>query len=931
MAKTRRNASIPEETVPETRSDPSALFNGLDQIDLFVYVGIFLVTLIVPFLFSRLTTENFLTPKEFVAKMSMAVLGAAFCLKFLFHGRISLVKTRLDMPLALFIGLWVLSIFWNYNVPSAIRDLRGCFLILLLFPLIINVVRTRWQFDGILWAIVLAGVFTSLLGIMEAYNLYFRWDPNLGWFRFARDEIFNGQIDYSAWYFPLFPQLASKNYDMASIVSTFGNRNYLGTFAMFAAFVPLSFVFYYQNPILRASSLGCFIIMAIGLFITRCRAAAIGIVLGVGFMFAMIAYLQVAVLNRNWKYLQRSAAFFVGVGVILLIITVLAASTSSFSMVDKLKKTFTLDRLTSNTYERVWVWYATYQSFAKNPFRWILGSGFGSFKHFFPLQEADTFDDQNKETFTSVTFRQTHNDWLQLISELGLVGFSLFLWLCWRFYSGIIGAIRRDLELEGDQACIRGRHLLLMGLGTAMFTQLVAAVPDFPFHRIETALYVVIVFSLVSIYCESGFFQRQAPTVTLAQMDFAVPLGVLGIIAGLMAFNFEYQCWRADEMVRDAEYRVQSRDAAQIAEAKTRLLEAISRDGLPGDPYLKIATIFEMEGKAKEAMEWSEKAWKNINFNARSTYHSVIFRMMHVAYHVLNDRQQAMEIARKGQYMTCGDARSIYYFYIGKIAMDTGDLPTAEYGFTRAAQYTPFAIQGSANLAVVLATQQKWQEAYTLAASVSATIGGNDPTMLDVVGICATNLGLLATAEVALRRCVELRPDHPVFRRDLGITLLRVNKIDEAHRHLEDALLSSALPASLKPEIEGFLATTTTHLWASANTAAQQGNPIEAIRLLRVLNDSRILPANAKAEVAKALATLGAIPPEKIPGSTNPGLNPGVPLLPPTPPGVLRETPGPVPTPTPTAVSTNATPANADDPFVHPVDSPTSASAPPSQ
>ena len=46
---------------------------------------------------------------------------------------------------------------------------------------------------------------------------------------------------------PLFPQLASPDYSMASVVSTFGNRNYLGTFAMFVAFVPLAFIFYYKN------------------------------------------------------------------------------------------------------------------------------------------------------------------------------------------------------------------------------------------------------------------------------------------------------------------------------------------------------------------------------------------------------------------------------------------------------------------------------------------------------------------------------------------------------------------------------------------------------------------------------------------------------------------------------------------------------------
>lgn len=864
MAKVRRPLKEPR----ETQSSPfftDSFLGDLSPLDLFLYVGIFLVTLVIPFLYSRLTTENFLTPKEFTCKEAMAILGAAYCLKFLFEGKITLARTKLDMPLVLFFLLWIISIAWNYNMPSAIRDLRGCFLVLLLYPLIVNVVRYRWQFDGILWAMVAAGVLTSLLGLMEAYNWYFRWDAVSGWWVFCRDEIFAGRIDYQATYLPLFPQLASKDYNMASIVSTFGNRNYLGTFSMFTAFIPLAFCFYYENYVVRALSFVFFTIMAIGLFITRCRAAAIGIVAGVFFMFLVVMFVIVVLQKRGLQAMRKNVVFFAGVLIVLSIITGLAATTSSFSMVDKLKLSFTLNRQTSNTNERVWVWYGTYQSFAKNPFKWLFGSGFGAFKHFFPLQEAETYSNENKETFTSVTFRQTHNDWLQLVSELGLVGLALFLWICWRFFMGIIAAIREDISTDGGRAGIRGRHVLLIGLGTAMVSQLVAAVPDFPFHRIETALYAVIVLALVPLFCETRFFQKPLPTTNVAGADFAIPFGVIGIIAGSSGFYFEYQCRVADEMVRDAEYRITSRDAQQVADAKLRLFDAVSRDSLPGDPYLKIATVFEMEGKAQEAMAWTDKAWKNINFNARSTYHSVIFRKMHIAYHVMGDRPKAMEYAREGLRLTCSEARSIYYFYIGKIAMDMGDLPNAEFGFKNALNYASFATQAGANLAVVLATEQKWQEALTLAASISANIGNSDPTMLDVIGICATNLGQLATAEAALRRAIELKDDQPVYNRDLGIVLLRMNKFEEAQYQLEKAFTSAATPPHIKPELQSLLATMSQALRDQGIALLRAGKTTEGVQSLKKAFDSKVIPPNLKEELQRMLTTLGALKPEKAP------------------------------------------------------------------
>ncbi|HNW36991.1 MAG TPA: O-antigen ligase family protein, partial [Candidatus Ozemobacteraceae bacterium] len=447
----------------------------------------------------------FLTPKEFTSKIALGFFGALFCLRFIVNGRVQLARTRLDFPLVAFFGLAVVSLLWNDNLPSALRDLRGTFLILMLFPLIVNVVRERWQFEGVIWAMVIVGIATCTLGIMESYNLYFKLDAARG-LVFVRDEVLAGQIDYNAWYFPLFPQLASKDYSMMSIVSTFGNRNYLGTFAMFTAFFPLGFFFYYRHPLMKALSISLFSWMVFGIYITRCRAALLGIVTGVIFIFLMLV-----IFDRSWKFVKRHAAFFIIIGLILAGGLVFSTTTAkSKDMWDKLSTTFTMDRKASNVYERVWVWYATFRNWFDNPqlpmaspearnqidmaaetgnpvkraARWLLGGGYGSFKHFFPLQEAKTFDDDNKETFTAVTFRQAHNDWLQVLAELGLIGLAVLFWLIWRFFGSIYTAIRHDMEgLQAHE--FRGEHVLMITLGAAMVSQLTAAGPDFPFHRIE--------------------------------------------------------------------------------------------------------------------------------------------------------------------------------------------------------------------------------------------------------------------------------------------------------------------------------------------------------------------------------------------------------------------------------------------------------------
>ncbi|HOY67878.1 MAG TPA: O-antigen ligase family protein [Candidatus Ozemobacteraceae bacterium] len=864
-----------------SRNGQNQGWGGLDALDWVIYIGIILVTIVVPFLYSRQTTENFLTPKEFTSKIALGFLAALFCLRFVVNGRAQLARTRIDLPLAAFFGLSVASLLWNDNVPSAIRDLRGTFLILMLVPLILNTVRERWQFEGVIWAMIFAGIATSTLGIMESYNIYFKLDPVRG-FTFVRDEILGGQIDYSAWYIPLFPQLASKEYAMTSIVSTFGNRNYLGTFAMFTAFFPLGFFFYYRHPLMKALSISLFSWMVVGLYITRCRAALGGIVAGVLFIFAMLV-----IFDRSWKFVKRHSAFFMIVAFILVGgMLVTAATSKSGGMIDKLKTTFTMDRKVSNVYERIWVWYATLRNWLDNPplsiaapemkaqiegpevngnpvkrvTRWLLGGGYGSFKHFFPLQEAKTFDDENKETFTAVTFRQAHNDWLQVLAELGLIGFGLLFWLIWRFFRSIYHAIREDTRgaVERD---FRGEHILLITLGAAMVAQMVAAIPDFPFHRIETALYAVIVLALVPVCAETLFFTRQLPlTQVKLAPDTPVWIGIAGVVVGLLAINFEVRCWQADIRVRTAEaYLGQRLSPEAVVQAKKELISAIQTDPLPGDPYLKMATILELENKPQEALDFANRAWKNINFNARSTYHSVIFRRMHIYYHIMQDKKRALEEALTGQYMTAGDARSIYYFYAGKIALELNDAGRAEWALGRALNYPSFEMQAAANLAVVKASLQKWPEALALAASVSARVSDADPTMLDIVGISASALGQLATAETALRKAVAISPGQPVYKRDLGSLLVRAGRRAEGRTLLEEAYESTDLPPSLGLEIKTALASLSVQQRKMADDLLASGSREEAVSLLRELYVARLLPDGMKADVEARLRSLGAM------------------------------------------------------------------------
>jgi O-antigen ligase/Tfp pilus assembly protein PilF len=735
------------------------------------------------------------------------------------------------------------------------------------------VVRSRWQVELILWVVIVAGLATSTLGIMETYNLYFKFDAK-SLISFVRDDVLAGKIDPNGFYLPLFPQLANNSYDMGSIVSTFGNRNYLGTFAMFTAFLPLAFFFYYRNAAMKALSLGLYGWMLLALYITRCRAALIGIVLGMIYMVVML------LLNdRNRKLIRKNAIFFgVAVACIFAVLFVFSISTlnklETTSILDKIKYTFTMDRQVSNTYERMWVWYATIQSYSKSISGWLIGNGFGSFKHFFPYQEAETFSDNNQETFTAVTFRQAHNDWLQVISELGIIGLVLLLFLVYRYFKSILMAIRREVW-QSEDGEMNGDHILLIGIGAAIVAQLMASIPDFPFHRIETALYAVVFLALVPVLTETDFFRSPLVRKKVNVFEgFTYAFALLALSASMLSAYYEWRCWDADIMVRKADMYLKYQQKEAHAAAKSLLLEAIELDPLPGDPYLKMAEIYENEQDAETALNYCEKAFQNINFNARSTYHSVVFRKLHIFYHLLGKLPEAYQMAELGLSLTCGDARSIYYMYGGKIALDISRynipedrrkdmLAKAETYLEKAGAYPSFALQAKASLAVAKAAMLKWAEALELASEVSTQVADRDPTMLNIIGISASNIGQHNRAEDALKKALALHPDNMVFNRDLGVVYLRMNRLDLSRKYLEKVALSELSPADVKSHAETMVASITAVEVGQAQAFLKKNNPGKATPILKRLANAEVMSSSTQDWAASLLVRMGAMKPEQ--------------------------------------------------------------------
>ena len=131
--------------------------------------------------------------------------------------------------------------------------------------------------------------------------------------------------------------------------------------------------------------------------------------------------------------------------------------------------------------------------------------------------------------------------------------------------------------------------------------------------------------------------------------------------------------------------------------------------------------------------------------------------------------------------MTAGVARSMYCLYAGKIA---ADLPRSQghdkYGYnaaeltkdaekylTKLLRFDQFKVQAQATLAILFSQNGNWAKAFESSSAVVQKVP-NDPTMQNILGLSAFNLGQSDMAIKALTEAIRLNPGNPVYHRDSG-------------------------------------------------------------------------------------------------------------------------------------------------------------------
>lgn len=251
---------------------------------------------------------------------------------------------------------------------------------MLFFTVVVNSIRTKGQLNAIMFLLVLAGVIVSLYGF----------------YQFMFPEKYSG-----VWHDrEMFESISFRVY------STLDNPNVLGEY--FLLLIPLSFACFLnkRNIIMKTFFLVATGIMMLCLILTYSRGCYVGILVAFGVFLVM--------LDRRFILLGIFGLFLLP---FILPETIINRFLSIGNMDD------------SSTSYRVYIWFGTI-AMLKDYWLCGIGPGTGAFNLVYPAY-----------AFNSISAPHSHNLFLQIICDAGVVGIVIFGFVLYNFYKALCAGL----------------------------------------------------------------------------------------------------------------------------------------------------------------------------------------------------------------------------------------------------------------------------------------------------------------------------------------------------------------------------------------------------------------------------------------------------------------------------------------------------------
>ena len=419
-----------------------------------IEASIIALVILVPMVFYPRCINVFLPAKELLAEILVLLALMFWGFRMINRGELKLISTPLNFPILSFMAICLLSLIWSNSFFISLKELPLFLTGPLLYFIITNNISDEQQINRILNIILIVGGLFGIYGILQ----------------------YNG-IDFAFW---------TGNIGRHHVFGLFGNVNYFAEYLIVPLPLAISLFFTVQNRTHKILLLVGILVMGGSLILTFTRGSYLAI--GISSIFMFLLYLA----SRGKSFIREYKKIFILALAFIILATFIFVIPNPLNkpgtVISKINSRVSVTQLTqsSSIKRRIAIWKFTVMMIKDHP---LLGSGIGTFKYNSLKYQAQFFSQGENRTLYPHGFPdKTHNEYLQLWAELGIIGLGIFIWLMVSYFNYGIKLLKKikDNYKQG----------IIIGLMGSIMAVLVDGIFGFPLHLPTTIVLFWLVLGL---------------------------------------------------------------------------------------------------------------------------------------------------------------------------------------------------------------------------------------------------------------------------------------------------------------------------------------------------------------------------------------------------------------------------------------------------
>ncbi|MBU1627291.1 O-antigen ligase family protein, partial [bacterium] len=402
---------------------------------------IFTIILTAALFFSPFATEPFRDAKECMFYLLLAISMFLYLSRFISTGEFVIRKNPITIPILVFLGYSGLSILWADDRYLAVKASFNIFPAVIFFFLINNIKVNKKILEKILTLIFICGLLSSIYGLIQNFDI---------------DPLFQRKVNILD-----YDQALSRS----KITAFTGNPNLLSDFLVLCLPALLILLLSSKSLIKQIVIILFSAVIISNIYLAQSRNSFFAVILGFVFFCTFLFY------KRKEVFLKQKR------NVVILLILIIIMMEFLY-LIPGLKERIKHESDTIK--QRKAIWKTTMNMIIDKPF---VGWGIGCFKSIFydyhikrMIQENYNYD----YTPSSDSVHQAHNEYLQILSELGIPGLLITFWILIAFIKHLLG----DMKIKDDYYS----DLVKISCITSVLMSCLLSLASFPFHFVPTGI-----------------------------------------------------------------------------------------------------------------------------------------------------------------------------------------------------------------------------------------------------------------------------------------------------------------------------------------------------------------------------------------------------------------------------------------------------------